>query len=310
MEYSSALAMVIVRNDTLLYEKYAKGYERNTYVTTGSMIKSIINLLVGIAASEGKIKSVKDLVTDYLPEMKGRPGFDLLTIEALLNMTGGVWESENLALPTSSQFKFYYGKKLNKYVQKLRANDNPGQHKYSHTATMQLLLTLLERVTETKPANYLEDKIWSKIGAEYDALWSLDDKDGTEKGFCCFNARPIDFARLGKLVLDSGRVANEQIIPFPWLDCILNPDTTLPHIIKSKKLKPEDDLYLYNWWISSKPKPRHYEMSGIYGQKLIIFPKEKIIIATFNNRNGLKIRCNEEDIYVQIVDQLTKLKIE
>ncbi len=305
IDQSPTLALLIIRNDTILYEKYSKGYTRESYVTTGSLVKSIINLMIGIAVNEGKIKSINDLVIDYLPEMKGRPGFDKLRIESLLNMTSGLKESKNLALPTSSEFKYYYGSNLNRYVRKQKVTDFSGQNFYSHTVTTQLLNTILERVTGKTPSQYLEEKIWAKMGAEYDALWSLDKPEGTEKGFCCFNARPIDFARLGKLVLDRGKTETEQVLPAEWLNRLYNPDTTLPHIIKSKLETPKDDYYFHNFWIDpTESTPRFIKMAGIYGQKLVIFPKEHLIITTFSDRNGLKIRCQEEDIFYQIANQI------
>ncbi len=61
---------------------------------------------------------------------------------------------------------------------------------------------------------YLQERVWSQIGMEYDASWSIDCKnDGIEKTYCCLNARARDFAKLGRLYLNDGKWDGEQIIP-------------------------------------------------------------------------------------------------
>ena len=69
------------------------------------MAKSFTSALVGIAIQDGFIKSVGDPITDYLPELKGQKGFDLITIKNLLTMGSGIryrlhdfpWDEEPIA---------------------------------------------------------------------------------------------------------------------------------------------------------------------------------------------------------------------
>ena len=70
-----------------------------------SVAKSFTSALVGIAIQDGFIKSVGDPITDYLPELKGQKGFDLITIKNLLTMGSGIryrlhdfpWDEEPIA---------------------------------------------------------------------------------------------------------------------------------------------------------------------------------------------------------------------
>jgi len=50
------------------------------------------------------------------------------------------------------------------------------------------------------------------MGAEHRALWSTDKEGGHEKAYCCFNSNARDFARIGQLMLDSGRWKGVAII--------------------------------------------------------------------------------------------------
>jgi CubicO group peptidase (beta-lactamase class C family) len=78
-------AFIVIRDNTVIYEKYLNGAHRDTLFTSFSMAKSVTSALIGIAIDEGKIKSVNDPVISYVPELKGR-GFDSLTIRDMLLM--------------------------------------------------------------------------------------------------------------------------------------------------------------------------------------------------------------------------------
>src|SRR5207344_481660 len=62
------VALLVIKNDSLLYENYWDGYNDSSWYNSFLMAESITSLLIGIAIREGKIKSVKDLVGNYLPE--------------------------------------------------------------------------------------------------------------------------------------------------------------------------------------------------------------------------------------------------
>ena len=71
---------------------------------------------------------------------------------------------------------------------------------------MQLLGLVLERATGKTLSAYLQEKVWQKIGMQYNATWSLDckRKEPIEKAFSCLNCTAIDLAKLGRLYLHQG----------------------------------------------------------------------------------------------------------
>jgi CubicO group peptidase (beta-lactamase class C family) len=64
----------------------------------------------------------------------------------------------------------------------------------------------------------LADRVWSRIGTEFGTSWSLDRVDGFEKMESGINARPIDFAKLGRLYLNGGAWDGEQMVAAEWLE--------------------------------------------------------------------------------------------
>jgi hypothetical protein len=88
---SQTTAFLIARGDTLLYEGYFNGYHRESTQTSMSVAKSVLGALVGIAVAKGRIGSVDDPITRYVPELADRDRrFDKVTLRHLLTMTSGL----------------------------------------------------------------------------------------------------------------------------------------------------------------------------------------------------------------------------
>jgi CubicO group peptidase (beta-lactamase class C family) len=303
IESSPTVAFIIIRNDSLLYEKYSKEYNRSSYVTTFSLAKTLVGILTGIAINEGYISGINDPVTKYIPDLKHREQFEGVTIEHLLNMTSGIKESRIPYLPGSIQLKFYYGKRLTHWVKSLKIDpEQKGKFKYSMVATTELLSLILENATGKKLSEYLEEKIWTKIGTEYNAIWNTDKKNGREKAFCCFNASPIDFAKYGRLILNNGEWNGENIVPREWLLKSFSPDTTSEKYIRAKESK-RSDAYYYHWWQGAKGV-KYYKAAGMFGQYVIIFPEENLILVQFSKRKGWNMAAYEWEIFYQIAAQM------
>jgi CubicO group peptidase (beta-lactamase class C family) len=78
----NTISFLIIRNDTILYEKYNGKYADSSLVSSFSMVKPMISTLIGIAVEEGK-KSTDNPITNYLPEFKTKPGFEKITIKPI-----------------------------------------------------------------------------------------------------------------------------------------------------------------------------------------------------------------------------------
>ena len=58
--------------------------------------------------------------------------------------------------------------------------------------------------------------LWKPMGAEHDAFWCTD-RDGQASAYFCFNASLRDWARLGLLLAQDGRIGDQQIVPRDYL---------------------------------------------------------------------------------------------
>jgi len=117
IEKDGTVAFLVIRNDSILYEKYFNKYESSDVVPSFSAAKSFVSALVGIAIDDGKIQSIDEPITNYLPELRD-PGYKSITIEHLLQMRSGIKFNESYVNPFGDAAKYYYGKNLRKYLAK------------------------------------------------------------------------------------------------------------------------------------------------------------------------------------------------
>jgi hypothetical protein len=70
LKESGTVAFLVIKNDSIYYEKYFKGYDAQSIVPSFSMAKSVVSMLIGCAIDEGLIFSTKEPITNYIPELK------------------------------------------------------------------------------------------------------------------------------------------------------------------------------------------------------------------------------------------------
>ncbi len=291
LEESPTVAFLIIRNDSLLYERYFQGYESSSTVASFSVAKSYISALIGIAIGEGKIHSEDDKVVDYLPELKKNAGWEKVSIHHLLQMASGVHFSEGYSTPFSGAATFYYGRTLRKCLWNLKVEKDPMSGFEYKSVNTQLLGLILERATGKSITEYLDEKIWKPLEMEYDASWSIDKKkDGLEKTFCCINAKARDFAKFGRLYLHKGNWNGTQVVPLNWVE-------------KSTTVNEEKGAaWFYNrqWWIGSDVYG-DYSAIGHLGQYIYVLPKKNMIIVRLGTG-----RAKEEWINIlrQVAEQM------
>ncbi len=275
LEESKTVAFLIIKNDTIQYEKYWGKYDESSIVPSFSMAKSITSILIGCAIDDKLIKSVNEPITNYIPELKEND-FDKVTIENLLQMTSGIKFNESYINPFGDAATFYYGTNLRKAIKKMKLEIEPGERFAYSSGSAQLLGLVLERALKNKTiSSYLEEKIWQPLEMEFDASWSLDrKKNGLEKTFCCINARARDYAKIGRLYLNKGKWNDKQIVSENWVAQSTKIDTT-----NNSSLR-----YQYQWWLPSQTGD--FMAQGILGQYIYVNPEKNLIIVRLGKGYG------------------------
>jgi len=271
LEDLQTIAVLAIKNDSIVHEQYWDGYSDSSLSGSFSMAKSITGLLVGAALKEGKIQSLDEPVGNYLDEFKQGEKAKVRIVDLLTMSSGSDW-NESYSNPLSVTTELYYGHDASKTAVGVNIVQQPGTlHRYKSGDT-QLLGLLVEKATGKSLSAYASEKLWQPMGAEHAALWSTDRIGGSEKAYCCFNSNARDFARLGRLMLDSGRWKGNEIIS---ADYYLH--SIKPCMIPDEEGKP-CNYYGYQWWIIPG-KPDIFYARGILGQYVIVIPSKKVIIV-------------------------------
>lgn len=271
LETLSSIGLVVVKDGELIFEKYWDGYSDSSLSGSFSVAKSITSLLIGCALKEGKIKSLQEPVGNYIPEFKEGKRATAKIID-LLTMSSGTDFKESYANPLSVTTELYYGNNVYKTATGVNIINTPGTlHDYKSGDT-QLLGLILEKATGKTLAAYASERLWQPLGAEHPALWSTDHENGHEKAYCCFNTNATDFARIGQLMLDTGKINGTAII-----DSMYWANSIKPCGILDKKGN-SCNYYGYQWWIDPE-NPEIFYARGILGQYIICIPSKKIVIV-------------------------------
>ena len=272
-------ALLVLKNGHIAYEHYAFGNTARSRWMSMSVAKSITSTLIGAAIHEGKIHSIDDMVTTYVPRLAGS-AYDGVSIRQLLMMASGVRWNETYTDPTSDRrrlLEVQISQQSGSAVELMRSLSRaaaPGTVNNYSTGETQIAGEVVRGAVGKPLAQYLSEKIWRPFGMETDASWWLDSPDGHEIGGSGFSATLRDYARFGLFFLQGGRVGDLRVVPDGWT----------AEAGASKTLangKPLD--YGYMWW------PTHggvgaindnaFSAIGIFGQAIYINPQERVVIV-------------------------------
>jgi CubicO group peptidase (beta-lactamase class C family) len=283
LDASGTTAFLVVHDDDLVYERYFDGYDEHSIHTSFSMAKSFASALVGIAIDEGRIKSVDEPITNYIPELLEKDErFESITIRHLLTMSSGIKYEEGGDLPWSEEAddtKTYYATDLRKLaLENSRIEGEPGEYFEYNNYNPLLIGMILERATGMSVSRYLQQKLWKPMGMEADGSWSLDStSSGFEKMESGVNAQAQDFARFGMLFAREGRWEGRQLISRGWVEESTRADTSTD---------PSQD-YQYFWWVNTpEGETYHFSARGNYGQYIYVAPEKDLVIVRLGKEEG------------------------
>jgi CubicO group peptidase (beta-lactamase class C family) len=277
------MGLLIARDSEILCEHYQYGRTDHDRFLSQSMVKSIMGILIGIAVSEGAIKSVDDTAETYVPGFKGTE-YGRTPIRDLLHMSSGVEfrEAEDGARDLNLLWKdmvrgWGFGNKgtINSIKQFNHRIAPPGTRFFYASIEPDVLGQVLHNAIHKSASEFLQEKIWQPIGAEADATWFLD-AEGFELAHFGFNAVLRDYARLGRLLAHDGAWEGRQIIPAQWMteattvrpsDAYLAPDNAMPD-------------FGYGYLLYLLPgKRRQFALVGDLGQRVCVDPTSKLVMV-------------------------------
>jgi CubicO group peptidase (beta-lactamase class C family) len=277
--------LVLHRGD-IVCEEYSNGMGPDTLHLAQSVSKSIVGTLVGIFIERGLIDR-NALVTDYLPEMKDS-GYTGATIDHVVNMQTGVKftedytdpEAEFAFLDRASGWKDFKDADDPKFIYDLLVSikgDRPhGEYFQYRSIDTDVLAWVCEQVGGAHLTELISTEIWSKIGTEHDANFTVD-RQGTALADGGFNATLRDFGRFGQMYLDGGVVDGQQIASRTWIDGCRRGDTEAFSVLYGDFSEHYPNAgYSNQWWIVDGERGV-YSARGVFGQFIYIDPGSEMV---------------------------------
>jgi CubicO group peptidase (beta-lactamase class C family) len=281
LEKTATNALLVIKNGRIVQEIYRNGSNEKTTFISFSMAKSFDAELIGIAFSEGRIKSLDDKVSVYLPEMKDS-GYANATIRDLLRMRSGVDWLEVYKFGSDTQLTRVHDNSLVAYkyrwcdyaAKESKPGGKPGEKFNYSTLDASVLGCVLERVVGMTGSQYMSEKLWKPAGMEHDAYWIMDGPDSVGREFygAGFNATLRDYGRFGLLMLNKGVANGKQVIPAEWVQASTVPDKGYEPTSEGAKLG-----YQYQWW--TVPNSDAYSAIGLHNQFIYIDPQNQTVIV-------------------------------
>ena len=257
-----------------------------------SVTKSVIATLIGIALSEGRLRSLDDTMAKMLPqhaaEMDSTVG--AITLRQLLTMTAGLPPDQANGEPPDSLSGADWVSNI------LRAGTAapPGNAFAYSSAGSHLLSAILTQATGMSALDYAQPRLFDPLGIDtrnavqprvkdrsspipaYDKAgfgW-LRDPTGVQLGFATLKMTPRDMAKLGQLYLDDGRWKGRQIVPAQWVKA-----STTAQVTTQSDPGALAESYGYQWWVTQERGHPAYAALGFGGQVVEVVPDLRLVVV-------------------------------
>lgn len=287
---NKTIAFLIIKNDSILHEKYYEGFGKNSKTNSFSMVKTIVSACLEKAIEEGKVQGYEQKVIDFLPWLKG-PYAPEVSVGDLAKMSSGLkWKEDYFNLLTITP-RTYITRNIQRVMKTIPIISPPGEKFNYQSGSTQLLSLVLESATDENISELVWRYFLNPLGVESESNWRLDSyKNNTEKSYCCFNSSARTFTRFALLFKNNGIWNGKQIISDKYVK-----KSTSPQLKNGQN-------YGYGWWIGKYHEKSFYSMRGHKGQYVFVFPNEDIVIV----RLGREETSQDGIEYVEEVFEMLK----
>lgn len=283
--------LAILKNNELVFEQYYGYHSENHKHIMMSATKSITGMLLVDAIGNGLV-NFEDKITKYIPELI-EGGFDKVSVRNILDMQLVLDFSEDYNDPTAQIWDYakamgfmekgegYTGPEtIRQALAKLEIIEVGNKFLYT-TPITDLCAWVLCRATDSTLTDLVYEKIYSKLGMEFDASYSVDSV-GVEIASGALNITLRDALKIGKLMLDRGHYNGSQLLHPLVFEELDNIDSSYikayGYSLQAKQPGKEAWSYKNQIWIMNTTD-QDYAFIGVHGQIVYVNPKREIVVV-------------------------------
>lgn len=320
LEQKKTRAFLVIRNDQIIHEWYAPGFNADAKQGTASLAKALVGgLSLAVGITDGKI-SINDPASKFVPEWKNDPQKSKIQIKHLGSHTSGISDAEtdNVLHEDQAGWKGEFWRRLEPPRDPFTlARDeapilfapgekiqysNPGIGMMTYCATVALGVDI---------RTALRDRVLRPIGAR-DADWSVGyGKTYTVNGLplvCSWGGgafTPRTSARLGRLVLHEGEWNGQRILS----------KEAIRDVTQSAGLAGDCGM---GWWSNHGGRYKGLPRDAVWGagagdQLLLVIPSLNLVMV----RNGELLQpgpgeepVRKNDVFTQYHDYRAQILFE
>lgn len=282
-------AILVLHQGRVVYERYDGCMNEHALHGAMSVTKSITGLIGEVLVAQGRLDETA-MMGDLIPELKDS-AFGDATVRQVLDMTTALDFSEDYSDPDADVWTYaqagsplpppegydgprsYFG-----FLETVRKAGEHGDAFGYRTVNTDAMGWLIARTTGQSVADWLAENVWTRIGTEREAFYTVD-SIGTPFAGGGFNATLRDMGRLGQLILNDGVWNGEQILPAAAIARIRDGGDPEAFAKAGYDLLPGWS-YRGMWWVSHDEHGA-FAARGVHGQTIWIDPKAEMVIVRF-----------------------------
>lgn len=286
---SEGRALLMERGGVLRREVYLGGVDRDTRLNSYSLVKSLVGALVLRAVADGKIDGLETRLRVVLgaraPDVSVG---DVLTMSSGLAMSPeppktGMASADDHAFSPFGPLARIHAYGIEAVMADLRVDPEMAGEFHYQSANTALLGLMLERVYDMPLPELLSSLIWKPAGAA-DAWWRRYPAGEGVSAYCCLYARPLDWVRVGRFLLDNGTPGSPFLPEALWRDLLL-PDLAP----QARRQGVYGDQVRHD--VLDRPdaalRGAFAYFSGLDGQMVYFLPAQDAVVVRFGARMQL-----------------------
>ncbi|PWV97489.1 hypothetical protein DFR52_10612 [Hoeflea marina] len=286
-------SFLVARDGRIICEWHAAGVDRQDPHLLFSITKSITALVTAILEEQGFV-DLSAPIGAILPETR-RGAYGDATVRQLLDMRVSL-DFEEVYNSDGDYARYRRAMLWNPADPKQEdpglfallcalpkgAHAHGGVHAYQSPNT-DMLGTALEELAGRRFSDLCSALLWHPLGASADAMLTVD-RFGAPRTAGGMSCRPHDLLAVGQMLLDGGKVGDQQIIPPAWLDDMRSNGDEEVWAKGSQADFLAHGRYR-SCWYQVGGASQAYLAAGIHGQYLYVDPESRTVIAKFASQD-------------------------
>ena len=285
-EYGNIAGIAVFKEGKNVYESYFNECTGDSHIHVFSVTKSVMSILIGIAADKGYIKDLDCRVLDFFPDYEVRKRektIQNITLRNLLTMTAPYKFKFN---PYTKFFSSDDWVKAS--LDLLGGNGKIGDFRYAPVIGPDILSGILVNTTGQSVFDFAQENLFLPMDIEIEKNIFFESKEeqmdfykaksvngwvadpqGINTAGWGLTLTAVDMAKLGQLYLDGGIWNGRQIVSGSWID-----ESTREH----SRWEKINRKYGFLWWVIDEGE-HSFAALGDGGNTIYVNSKKQLVVS-------------------------------